>query len=126
MLFSFFAFRSLKLYLVHLDLMFADLEPIWGHPGPSWPDLELILGDLGPILGPSWAYLGPLLGHLGPSWPRKSLRSRIFELILRILSHLPLIYRRSSPIVAPLDRNLGHLGPNLGLLWPNLGLPMGL
>ena len=60
------------------------------------------------------------------SWPRKSLRSRIFELILRILSHLPLIYRRSSPIVAHLGRNLGHLGPNLGVLGPNLGLPMGL
>ena len=70
MFFTIFAFWTVGLHLVHLDHIFADLGPSWGHLGPSWAHLGAMLGNLGPILGPSWAYLGPLLGHLGPSWGR--------------------------------------------------------
>ena len=67
------------------------------------------------------------------SWPRKSLLNRsltilsgIFELILRIFSHLPLSFRWSSPILAYVGRILGHVEPNLWLLGPSLGFPMSL
>ena len=68
MFLSFFAFRPFAPYLADLDLMFADLELIWEYLGPSWAHLGAILGDPGPIFGPSRASLAPLLRHLGQSW----------------------------------------------------------
>ena len=41
------ASRPFGPYLAHLDLVFADLEPVWGHIVPSWAHLGVILAILG-------------------------------------------------------------------------------
>ena len=38
-----FTFRPFVPYLAHLDLTFADLEPVWGYLGPSWAHFGAIL-----------------------------------------------------------------------------------
>ena len=42
--------------------------PILTSCSPTWAKFWAILGNLGPILEPSWAILGPSWAHLGPIW----------------------------------------------------------
>ena len=119
LLLNMFAFRPFAPYLAHLDFIFADWEPVWINRGPSWAHLWAILGDPGPIFGPSRASLAQSWGRVGATLGRLRL---IWKASWAIVCHL----RAQLHLSRPFWTHLGHLGALLGLLEPNLGLSMSL
>ena len=106
--------------------------PAWGHLEPSWAHPGAALGDLGPILGPSWAYLGPLLGHLGPSWGYLGAMLGPLRLIWKafwtFICHLRATFhvnRLSWALLGPLSSPLGPSGALFGPIWAHLEASFG-
>ena len=124
-----FGFRAFKLYLVHLDLMSADLEPIWGHLGrllgPSWA----ILGPTGAQLGPIWGRPGAILGHpgaiLGPSWASSaSSGAKLCHLRATFHMNRP-SWTHLGPCSNPFEPIWAHVRSHLGPSWALFGAILG-
>ena len=62
-------FRNLKPIFSDLKPFLGDLRAIWSHLGPSGTNWKPSWGHLGPILGPSWAYLGLSSCHKNLDFP---------------------------------------------------------
>ena len=87
----------------------AILGPSWAFLGPPWSNL-----------GPSWGHLGPSWGHLGPSWAFLGPSWSHLEAILGLPGA---ILGPSWAFLGPPGAILGHLGSILGPSWRDRSQP---
>ena len=109
----------------------GDLRAIWSHLGPSEANLKPSWGQLGAILGPSWAYLGLSSRHKNLDFPMVFLTfydicasSTILTRSCFIVRDLKPIFSDQKPFFGELEAIWSHLGPseaNLKPAWGHLG-----